>query len=147
MTSANSPQNRPVNDIRDVSEALRLANQARGEWMLSVAEGLMSVDDLIAVACNDDGRPLRKLRLEQVIAAQPDVSLAEAKRQVASISRISGYKDDKPMLVGWLIDARSQGTRIDAWVDASTPREIWTGFPFTSQPASRRQHQGQRGQR
>jgi hypothetical protein len=108
----------------------------RGEWLISVSEGVLAVAELLDYAATDEGRPLRRLRLDQVLAAQPDWSMAKARQVVARTVRRSPRqprsRQTKPrqITVGWLVDHRSSGLRAAAFADATAERTVWAGFPM-----------------
>lgn len=115
------------------------ARLLRAEWLLMVRDGLMTPADLIWEAATAEGRPLRKLRLTQVLAAQPSYSRDRAKRTVARLHDVLELSTEKSakVTVGWLIDHRAGGRRVLAWLDQTTPRRApWPGFPFTPYPSA-----------
>lgn len=119
----------PRNDMAVVNSAAASARRLRAEWLQSITAGLVSADDLIAHAATDEGAPLRKLSLRQVILAPEgagDVTLARRMAALAALVRVPA----RPT-VGWLIDTRAGGRRLLAWLDGQTERTTpVTGFPF-----------------
>ena len=127
--------------------ALDAARRYRAQWLLALADGAITTLDLLAQAATIEGRPLTRLRLRQVLAAQPGVGEITVRRRLDQIAAEcdhpsrpgtpglrtpGGYAS---MTVGWLLDNRARGARFAAWlaaveVDRRTPAP-WPGFPFT----------------
>ena len=71
-----SPPNTPLS-VANV--ALTEARVMRGEWLQLLASGSVTVTDLLVAAADGEGSPLRRLRLEQVLAAQEEWSIERAR--------------------------------------------------------------------
>jgi hypothetical protein len=122
---------RPENSVEKLNEARLRIYEKRGDWLLSIREGILTVDDLILHAQTPDGRDLWKMPLEQVLTAPPGSTISGARKTITIMRRILGIRTKDVLTVGWLVDVRSQGSRINAYVEATTPKQLWAGFPFT----------------
>lgn len=118
----------------ELAEARRRASRIRAEWLVSIAEGIVTIDDLIRAACEPDGKPLMKISLSQLLLAQPGVGKAKAERVLRKMhTTLSGRGADTTRVetVANLIDPRSEGRRYLAFRDALCDRQTpVTGFPF-----------------
>ena len=126
-----SPPNTPLS-VANV--ALTEARVMRGEWLQLLASGSVTVTDLLVAAADGEGSPLRRLRLEQVLAAQEEWSIERARTVVDMTVRDSGNrsKPKGPPTVGWLLDPRSDGRRVSAFAAAMASLEFnrLDRFPF-----------------
>lgn len=122
-----------VVDPTVASAALSQARRARAEHLLAYAQGLISASDLISAACTREGRSLRRITLKQFLLARPGVGATRTKEHLSRFAERLGIDADglgaKPL--AWLIDPRSGGRRILAWLDVSHERRSpVAGFPF-----------------
>ena len=137
VLSVSKPQP-PKQDITTLREARDSARRLRAEWLVAVAEGLVSVDDVIREAATEEGRPLLKISLRQLLLSQPFVGGVRKdqvmKRMAGTLS--SGNvtaKTNKCSTVFSLLDTRAGGRRYIAFQDARMSRNTpMAGFPFSS---------------
>lgn len=110
-------------------EALERARRVRAEHLLAVAEGFVTVDDVIRSA---KGIPaLRRIRIRQLLAAQPGWGVVSADRVLGRMRvLLDGRVTDRPT-VGWLVDAVNGGVRLAAFCEA---RDRFTGAPWPGWP-------------
>lgn len=120
--------------------AAERARLMRGEWLVLISKDAVTVTDLLLEATKPEGIPLRRLKLRQVLEAQEGWGRASAReflRRVVGTLMLENVDIDS-LTVSWLLDGKTQGTRVQAWLDAAQPREVtlWPGFPFTPPPAA-----------
>lgn len=101
--------------VAQLQEAAKKARMIRGEWLLLLEQGIMRSVQLFEAASEPEGKPLRVLGLDQVLAAEYGCSRSVARRIVADLVRRSGTSP-KRANVGWLIDSHARGRRIDLWI-------------------------------
>ncbi|MPN44724.1 hypothetical protein SDC9_192289 [bioreactor metagenome] len=126
-----------VNTV-SLREARLRASATRTGWRLALVQGLVSVEQVIAAAATEDGKPLRRLTLREVLASRPGCGDVQANRVVARLRVLLGVKPDelpaKRMTVAWLLDGRASG-RAEAWACAvGDPTTVYAGFPFAERP-------------
>lgn len=122
----------PAAEVRD--NARRQAEMVRGNWMMMISQGIVSPTEVVCEAAKPEGAPLLKLKLHQLLLAQPDCSLGKATARLSQALRVSSARSkptDRPT-VAWLLDRRSGGRRFAAWLDSETPKQgpPVEGFPF-----------------
>lgn len=135
----------PAVSLDVANEARRAARETRAAALLSVRNGEMTPFDVLDWAATEEGRPLMKLSLYQLLIAQEgwgDKKAKDALRRLCEVLEIK-VPDTTSLKIGWLLDPRSGGRRYLAWVDVIEIRTKkiqppWTGFPFTPAPASRK---------
>ena len=119
-----------------VEDARRRAHRTRAEWLIYVAEGVMTPDDIIVNAGMREGRPLRAIKLMTLLSAQPGVGQAHARFDVETmLDALSLPRDLAPKVtIGWLLDRRDGGRRFIAWRHLYHPphEPPWANFPFTN---------------
>lgn len=113
-----------------VSEGDR--RRGRHEALLSVTEGRLTIDDVIARASEGDHtNVLRGISLEQLLIAQPRVGRATAR---AFLSRVAAFlEEDRDLTkenIAWLVNGNGEGRRLSAWRDARRALEVCPGFPW-----------------
>lgn len=117
------------------------ARRYRAEWLLAVAEGFTSPLDLVSHAATNQGRPLRRIRLSELVGTQPGWGAGRVRKTMGGLLHqlaVHGQSQSPTtrLTVGWILDPRSNGRRFDSLIHALTPRQTpWTGFPFEPQPA------------
>jgi len=125
--------------LAQANAARATARRMRGEWLLLLADGVFTAEDLFREAATPQGRPLRRLTLKQVLSAQPDCSEERAlkiTRKICSTLRLDPAPPTRDLTVAWLLNPAAGGTRLLAYLDALHPRTIpWPGFPMTPHPA------------
>lgn len=117
-------------------DARRDADATRAEWLSGVAAGVLMTSDVISDAATISA--LRRITLRSLLSAQPGVGRVATERVLARVRSTTGA--DQRLTIGWLIDPRSEGKRLLAWIDAMTPRDHapWVGYPLAPPPAAAR---------
>lgn len=128
MTTPTPTLSTPASTAR---AALNSARRYRAEWLVGIASGTVTVDNLLRHATTVDGRALTRIGLRQLIGAVPGQGDVTARRKLAILARRCGT-DERRLTVGWLLDNRASG-RLAAWLVTdrpdTTPRP-WDGFPI-----------------
>ncbi|MBC9927337.1 hypothetical protein [Leucobacter sp. cx-169] len=121
----------------DLTAARAVANRTRGDWLISLSEGLASVADLIAYAAGPDGAPLRAITIRRLMATQHGWGERRRKQLVRELALVCPTSMSASRLsVGWLIDSRACGRRLVAFSNLIKPHgPPWPGFPLTHKPA------------
>lgn len=124
----------PDQPISPLLAAKRAADLCRAEWLMMVTTGMILATDLFDEAVNEESRPLRRLRVNQVLAAQDGWTIQRANRVLTRMAQtVKMPSPASKVTVGWLTDARSRGRRLRALDefmadhtlgDGQTP---WTG--------------------
>lgn len=127
--------------LRRGTLAAREARQVKQRWYDCITTGKKTFYDLIEAACADDGsgRPLHRLKIHLVLAAQPDCSTQRARailRKIVALLDMPADTEIETLTIAWLIDSRSQGRRIAAYLDVTVPLRVPEGFPWSAVPAS-----------
>lgn len=132
--------------LAPAAEALdhrRSADAVRSEYLQSVGAGLVSVHDVIASATSPHSRPLLRITVRQLLLAQQDwgeTRTGECLRRVCLFTGTDTTRSAMNRLdIGWLMDPRARGTRLLAFIDATSPasgQSPWPGFPFHPAPPS-----------
>lgn len=132
MTVINGPR------VEVAQAAAAAARRVRAEWLLAVAGGLVTPTDVLRAATGQDGGPLLRLRLSQLLRAQDGWGTARVRRVVDRIAELAAASvPPARMTVGWLLDPRAGGRRWLMWCEVMhTTRTVepWPGFPFTTAP-------------
>lgn len=123
-----------VDHVAALAARLR-SDQVRSTWLLAIAEGVVSVDDVVIHAGEIAGKPLRPLRLHQLLSAQHGWGATRTNSVLVRMGVILGQPVDRRRAsVAWLLDGRSPA-RFDAWLMARKgPAPPWPGFPYTPAP-------------
>ena len=125
----------------DAMAVRRAADMTRARALMSVAAGQSTIWDILAEAAMPAGRPLLRLSLRQLLLAQPHCGERTAKDRLDSLSTTMGLPiglATRSATLQWLLDPRSSGHRMLAFIDVMDGRggrTPWTGFPFAP-PAS-----------
>ncbi|WP_375000186.1 hypothetical protein [Aeromicrobium sp. CTD01-1L150] len=120
----------PQVPLERANAARQSAQRYRAEWLVAIASEVIDVHDLIVHASAEEGAPLRKLRLRQVLMAKPAWGPVVADQMLARLGEIV-ETGRAPLTVGWLIDSRTAGRRLLAWLDVNHPRGAPTpNFPY-----------------
>lgn len=117
-------------------DARRDADATRAEWLSGVAAGVLTMSDVISDAATIPA--LRRITLRSLLSAQPGVGRVATERV---LSRLRSTLDvDQRLTIDWLIDPRSEGKRLLAWIDTTTPRDHapWSGYPLAPPPTAAR---------
>lgn len=124
------------------SHALRQARQEaariRAVWLTRVASDEASIFDVVRAATASDGRPLRAIRIKELLRSQQGWGKSRSGAVLAHLratSKIPRSVPDHRLNVSWLLDNRSRpGLRLSALIDAidaqGTRSAPWPGFPF-----------------
>jgi hypothetical protein len=104
----------------------------RAEYLVALAEGLLTINDVIDAASTAEGIPLRRISLRQLLTTQPgwgERRAAKVLSVVCSNMDVSDVKGD--LTIGWLIDPRAGYRRWLSWLDAHQAKieGPWAGFP------------------
>jgi hypothetical protein len=138
MSATATPQARPSGGQlaapADAVAARVSANRVRAEYLQSVVHGLLTVHDVLRAAAEPAGRPLLRISLVQLLAAQPgwgDVRVGgTVERLVRATSRTATPVRPDRLDVAWLLDPRADGTRLVAFLDLTVDRPALPGFPY-----------------
>lgn len=119
--------------------AAREARQVQQRWYDDITAGDKTFYDLVEAACaiDDSGRPLHNLRIHLVLAAQPHCSAHKARtilRKIVALVGVPADTDIDALRVAWLIDSRTRGRRIAAYLDVTIPLQVPQGFPWSRAP-------------
>lgn len=125
-------------DQQTAAAARRSAAGVRAEYLVSVSSGLLSVFDVLDAVVTEEGRPLLKVSIRQLLLSQEGWG---AKRTDDTLAMLASFTDAPvaKMTIGWLTDPRAQGARLIAFADVMSPRRSpvrppWPGFPFARNP-------------
>ncbi|MGP5015105.1 hypothetical protein ACTXJX_14980 [Glutamicibacter ardleyensis] len=121
---------------RTMRDSALEARRFQAEWLLLVASEEASLSEVIEEACTEDGASLRKIRLVSLLTSQPRWGEKKALQVLnLMISVLKVKAEPKEITIGWLVDSRSGGRRLQAWTDALQPKApAWRGFPFSPRP-------------
>lgn len=130
---------------------LEIANLARGEAvrmraaaLLGIAEGFLTIWDVIGDAAADEHRTLLKIRVRQLLLAQdgwgPFLTRTVMEKMFATLDvPVPDHDQLIALNVAWLLDSRTGGNRLAALADVIACREEtgppWPGFPYSPMPA------------
>lgn len=131
----------PATPLPVANKALNAAVKMRAEYLLSITIGDITPLDLIRQAARPDGRPLLTIPLKKILSAQQGWGAKKAENALTEICAVlredlkTDRKNGHKLTVGWLLDPRSGGRRLMAWVDVVEVRPRgnmppWSGFPF-----------------
>lgn len=126
-----------MQNIDTLRAARDAARKVRAEWLVAVAEGLVSIDDVISEAGTTVGHPLLVVSLRQLLLAQPSVGEARTETILAKMSQRleSGNliaRKNYLWTISSILDKRVGGRRYIAFQDARMSRTAPNfGFPFT----------------
>src|SRR5699024_2141288 len=105
VTVGNRP---PEVDLVRANLAKGEAEKMRAEHLLGVAEGFLTVWDVVREASNDVYRALLKIRLRQLLMAQPGWGVAKAEavvtKAVAATGGVSVRDEMVKLRLSWLLD-------------------------------------------
>lgn len=125
----------------------RIANAARGELLQLIADGTLTPWEAIVAAAASGEKPLMRLRLAQIITAQPGVGQVRARRIVEQVMQILDTTEAQTATghatLAFVLDEQARGRRLLAVLDAfiaygliqqAEDLTVWPGFPFTAAP-------------
>lgn len=128
---------RPKVSPQAAAAAAAAARGAKHAYLLAVQNEQITVHDVVLAALSAEGRPLRRIKLKQLLLAHKDFSEQRAYRLLTALAESLELQDFGEVVrsadIGWLIDARTGGKRLMAWQDLLSSREVTCpGFPFAS---------------
>jgi hypothetical protein len=139
--------------VTDLAVARRRAHTERARWLTAIHRRDVTIVDTVNYATTPDGRPLRKIKLRELLASQPRCSETRAERLLGVLRDrlyLTPTFDLRLMTIGWLLDNRTRGRRFDCFLDvlgpedpdstdaaaellgARTRPQPWAGFPYTA---------------
>lgn len=127
---------------QQAATARRSAAMRRAEYLMSVTDGLLSINDVVNAAAEPGNKALLRITLHQLLLSQPGWGQVRAGTAMDRLLGLLGLRLDvdriRRLPLSWLLDPRAAGTRLLAWLDATTPQmgPPWPGFPFTAAPAA-----------
>lgn len=128
--------------IAEARVALSDARRYRAEWQLGLTAEDVTPLDLFAHAASEEGKPLRRLTLRQVLLALPGYGPIRTQTVLDALAVRVGVPtgpSTHDLTVAWLLDPRAGGKRFLCWLDATREKMTpWTGFPATPMPRSHR---------
>jgi len=121
-------------DRRDTTR--RQAQQLRANWLHGVAAGDITPVQLLKFAALDEGRWLRPISLTQLLMARPGKGRGSAESLLNQLRTELRYDGDARLTIGWLLDARTRGSRYAAWLRVTEVgrRLPWPNWPFAPSP-------------
>ena len=136
------PRANLVSSPANAHAAAARARRYRAEWLVAVAQDLVTPLEMVAHAATAEGRALRKVRLVELLGTQPDAGSTTVRKTIGGVlHQLSVHGHRQPpvnrLTIGWVLDPRSNGRRFDALVHALEPRTApWPGFPFEPRPVA-----------
>lgn len=130
---------RPRPTLDTANAARTSARRYRAEWLIALTEGLINPFELFEQAATEEGKPLRKLSLRQVLLSQPGWGKSKTYPRLEMLRDTLKASNAEKLTVGWLIDPRSGGRRFLTFLDIFTATKTeppWPGFPFAPAPLS-----------
>lgn len=123
-------RNRPTTRAgrQALTEAAAAAAVERSRALIYLQEGGIDLETLLAMANDNDPAALRKIKLSQVLDALPGITSAKRDRVLRRLGerfKISGRASN--LTIDWLINRRSDGRRIEAFVHAIADHDFGSG--------------------
>lgn len=120
--------------ITTARAALSQARRYRAEHLVAVAEGLLSPLDVITQAGTENGRPLRRITLRQLLLSQPGWGQRRTDRFLSALAaRLGVTSPVEEPTIAWLIDPRAGGRRMLVWLDVTQKKNtVWRGAPLAA---------------
>lgn len=134
--------------MHSTSVPLARANAARAQALatrsaalLDVGAGRATIWSVLRAARTN--QPLMRIRLRQLLLAQegwtPKRTNDVLRRTIRTAASTEAEREAlvaemKQLTVAWLLDQRSRGRRLLAFLDALADVPVWRGFPFTPAP-------------
>lgn len=116
---------------------LRNARGHRSDVLTDVAAGHVTVHEVVRRATLVTGKPLLRIHLVALLRAAPGKTPEEVDRSLRRLLETLDLTAPAPkdLTVQWLVNFKSGGRRLAAWLDATQPSgPPWPGFPFTPCP-------------
>lgn len=123
---------------RKASDAARM----RGSWLVAVAHEKATWQELVIAATDEAGKPLLKVRLDDLMCAHLDLRTSARNMAIARLRAYAGVNGDVPdrkITVGWMLrnnmrNPHTAAARISYLVDVMSPISMRTdrvpGYPF-----------------
>lgn len=124
----------PAHPVAAAREALARARSTRAAALIDVVERRLDVEQFLVRAATEEGRPLRRTTLRQLLLAQPDWRPKKVDEALSVLAEKIGLSNDDlgTKTVSWLIDPRASGRRHQVWQDTLLGKpEPWGGFPHS----------------
>lgn len=123
----------------EASDRARNAAQRRADWLISVSEGILDLNDVFSALGDAANRHLSRISLRQLLLSLPEMSTSRADMVIHRMKRALGPQVHAPkkITLSWVFDPRCRGRRSMALSDALyDQRDIapWVGFPFAPPP-------------
>ncbi|MCZ4326736.1 hypothetical protein [Brachybacterium paraconglomeratum] len=136
----------------------RYRDRVRAQALVDLAEGRVSVNDVLLRATTVEGQELMKVTVQQLLLSVPGIGRATVGRVLEALGRLTMHPlpPTRQITINWLLDGRSMGTRMVALTDAlaavaphlrldargavdgpppaAHPTPPWDGFPFSPPP-------------
>lgn len=125
----------------ELAKAKLDAETMRAEWLIGITQEILTVPDLVHQSLLDEGVPLRRVTLRQLLLSQPGWGRLRVKRAIDHLKAVTGTNlTERDLTVGWLTDQRFEGRNFLAWIDALHTKDDapWEGFPFAPAPIGAR---------
>ena len=144
VTPAPRPSGGQLLGTVQAQTARHKADLIRATALLLVAGGKINVWGVLQSASIPAGRPLLRLSLRQLLLAQPGVGSRSEEHLLGSLLCRLGLpmgvkaSETSGLTVQWLIDPRTNGRRMLAFIDVMNDRAggpPWLGFPFAPPPS------------
>lgn len=119
--------------IASLNNSRRQANRTRATHLVAVADGELTPVQFVQKAATAEGRPLQKTTVYQLLLNQPNWGRGRARETVKKIASVCrAANDTRAITVGWLLDPRAHGSRVQAFLDAISTKGSapWPGYPF-----------------
>ncbi len=110
--------------IRQANAALSEARAYRAVWLLSLSTGQCRIADVIAAAATPGGEPLSRISLRTLLQSDPGLNWIRLEPRVRRTLCDLGWNpshDHRWPTIGWLLDRRSTGARLAAFLEVLTP--------------------------
>lgn len=120
------------------NSARHAAARQRAAALIAVADkdNTTDVREVILAACTQQGRPLTRITLRQLLLAQPGWGPDRTSKALEQMLTTLGQPEvnQRKLTIAWLLDKRAGGRRFMAFCDALYPRASapWPGFPFAA---------------
>ena len=108
------------------------AHRFRAEHRIAVADGLLTVHDVVEIAREPRGKPLLRITRSELLTERRGCGPRRAREALQRLPMILDLEAvPARTTIAWLIDSRVNGARLLAWLDAVETTELLPeGFPF-----------------
>lgn len=139
MSTPTPPANVPSPEV--LAHARVDAGRMRAQWLLALSGGRATLHQLLVAATREDGKPLRALRLRQVLASQPGWSMAKSDavlREMRMLAAVEPVAPNSSLNLYWLLDNRAAPGRRVTWLAGAILKQQLpyasavgvSGFPY-----------------